>query len=129
MKAAKKLGYPEFKASSGWLTRFKERSNLSQHKLCGESADVPEATEADKSLSEKANKCEGGKKSKERLTVAFFVSATGERRKPVVIGKYVSPRCLKNINKDDLPCQYLNQQKAWVTPDILHKFTFELLPS
>ena len=44
MKAAKKLGYPEFKASSGWLTRFKERNNLSQHKLCGESADVPEAT-------------------------------------------------------------------------------------
>ena len=31
------------------------RNNLSQHKLCGESADVPEATEADKSLSEKAN--------------------------------------------------------------------------
>ena len=44
MKAAEKLGYPEFKASSGWLTRFKERNNLSQHKLCGESADVPEAT-------------------------------------------------------------------------------------
>ena len=64
----------------------------------------------DKSLSEKAKKCKGGKKSKERLTVAFFVSATGERRKPVVIGKYANPRCLKNINKDDLPCQYLNQQ-------------------
>ena len=38
MKAAEKLGYPEFKASSGWLTRFKERNNLLQHKLCGESA-------------------------------------------------------------------------------------------
>ncbi|XP_068703744.1 tigger transposable element-derived protein 4-like [Montipora foliosa] len=43
-KVAEKLGYPEFKASSGWLTRFKERNNLSQHKLCGESADVPQAT-------------------------------------------------------------------------------------
>ena len=31
-KAAEKLGYPEFKASSGWLTRFKKRNNLSQHK-------------------------------------------------------------------------------------------------
>ena len=41
---AEKLGHPEFKASSGLLTRFKERNNLSQHKLCGESADVPEAT-------------------------------------------------------------------------------------
>ena len=43
-KVAEKLGYPEFNASSGWLTRFKERNNLLQHKLYGESADVPEAT-------------------------------------------------------------------------------------
>ena len=75
----------------------------------------------DKSVSEKEKKCKGGKKSKEQLTVAFFDSATGEKRKPVVIGKYANPRCLKNINKDDLPCQYLNQQKAWMTSDILHK--------
>ena len=80
----------------------------------------------DKSLSEKAKKCKGGKKSKERLTVAFFVSATGEWRKPVVIGKYANPRCLKNINKDVLPCQYLNQQKAWMTSDILHKLLSQL---
>ena len=30
----------------------------------------------DKSLSEKAKKCKGGKRSKEWLTVALFVSAT-----------------------------------------------------
>ena len=75
----------------------------------------------DKSLSEKAKKCKGGKKSKERLTVAFFVSSTGKRRKPVLIGKYANLTCLKNIKKTDLPCQYLNQQKAWMTCDILHK--------
>ena len=80
----------------------------------------------DKSLSEKAKKCKGGKKSKERLTVAFFVSASGERRKSVVIGKYANPRCLKKINKDDLPCQHLNQQKAWMTSDILHKLLSQL---
>ena len=40
----------------------------------------------DKSLSEKAKKCKGGKRSKEWVTVALFVSATWERRKPVVIG-------------------------------------------
>ena len=43
-KVAEKLGYPEFKASSSSLERFKERNKLLQHKLCGESADVPEAT-------------------------------------------------------------------------------------
>ncbi|PFX22390.1 Tigger transposable element-derived protein 6 [Stylophora pistillata] len=132
MKVAEKLDYPEFKASSGWLTRFKERNNLWQHKLCGESADVPEATVyswkehpgsiisgyamqdiwnmdetgclyralPDKSLSEKAKKCRGGKKSKERLTVAFFVSATGERRKPVVIGKKLVLRHIISMTTD-----------------------------
>ena len=44
MKAAEKLGYPDFKVSSCWLTRFKECNNLSKHKPCGESADVPAAT-------------------------------------------------------------------------------------
>ena len=43
-KVAEKLGYTGFKASSGWLTRFKERHNLSKHNVCGESADVPVAT-------------------------------------------------------------------------------------
>ena len=43
-KVAEKFGYPEFKAPTGWLTRFKEHNSLSKHKLCGESADVPEAT-------------------------------------------------------------------------------------
>ena len=157
-KAAEKCGYSDFKASSGCLTRFKKRHILLQHKVCGQSADVPEATVEswkeclesitsryemqniwnmdetgcfyrafpDKGLSEKAKKCKGGKKSKKRLTAAFFVSATGERRKPVVIGKYANPRCLKNVNKDDLPCKYLNQEKAWMTSDILHKLLSKL---
>ena len=60
--------------------------------------------------------------------VAFFVSLTGKRRK-YVIGKYANPKYLKNINKDDLPCQYLNQQKAWMTSDILHKFLSQLSSS
>ncbi|XP_015774180.1 PREDICTED: tigger transposable element-derived protein 6-like [Acropora digitifera] len=30
------------------------------------------------------------------------------------------------MNKDDLPCQHLNQQKAWMTSDILHKLLSQL---
>lgn len=58
----------------------------------------------DKSFLEKVKKCKGGKKLKEWLIVVFFVFVIGERRKLVVIGKYVNLRCLKNINKDDFFC-------------------------
>ena len=37
---AEKLNKPDFKASSGWLTRFKGRHNISAGVLCGESASV-----------------------------------------------------------------------------------------
>ena len=144
-KAAEKLGYPEFKVSSGWLTRFKECNNLSQHKLCHESplcqrlqCTLGKSVLGLLSLDIRC-KTSGTWMKLSAFTVhcrirafwrkqrnAFFVSATGYRRKPVVIGKYANPRCLKNINKDDLPCQYLNQQKAWMTYDILHKLLSQL---
>ncbi len=37
---ARKFGHDEFKASNGWLSNFKKRSGLLNHKLCGESAAV-----------------------------------------------------------------------------------------
>ena len=43
---------------------------------------------ASKGLTKKGKKCEDGKKSKQRMTVAFFVSAIGGKvDKPVVIWK------------------------------------------
>jgi len=39
---AKELEHPEFKASEGWLEKFKSRNNIVFRKLCGESASVSE---------------------------------------------------------------------------------------
>ena len=43
------------------------------------------------SLAEVSKQCTGGKKSKERITGAFFVNAVGVKEKPIVIGKSKNP--------------------------------------
>jgi len=39
---AKSLGHNDFRASNGWLEKFKKRHNIVFRKLCGESANVRE---------------------------------------------------------------------------------------
>ena len=39
---AKKFGFSNFKCSSGWLSRFKERHNIVCKKICGEARSTPE---------------------------------------------------------------------------------------
>ena len=58
----------------------------------------------------------GDKKSKERLTVAFFVSISGFKVcKPVVIGKSKAPRCFRRLpNASGI--QYFHSKKAWMIP-------------
>ena len=99
----------EFKASNGWLDRFKNRSGIKARSISGEAGDVSQTTVdswkerlpdilqgwdleniwnmdetgkffralPNKSLAESSRTCTGGKKSKERLTCAFFVNAKG----------------------------------------------------
>jgi hypothetical protein len=43
----------------------------------------------------KGDDCAGGKRSKERITVALCSSFSGEKIKPLVIGKSRAPRCFK----------------------------------
>jgi len=62
----------------------------------------------------KSEKCYGGKLSKERLTVLVCTNSTGtDKKKPLIIGKYGKPRCLKNVKT--LPCTYSSQHRAWMT--------------
>lgn len=72
----------------------------------------------DKGLAQKGKSCKGGKKSKQRITVAFFVNGMGEKEyKPIVIWKSEKPCCFKQVNKTQLPVQYHshdNQRHGWL---------------
>ena len=81
----------------------------------------------EKGFAEKGKVCKGGKKSKLRLTIAFFVNACGEKEfKPVVVWKSKKPRCFKRVDINHLPVLYFNQPKAWMTSDIMHSILTKL---
>lgn len=71
----------------------------------------------DKTLAERKKECKGGKKAKERLTVAFFANAAGGKELPVVIGKAAMPRCFRGIRDPKKPAgiSYYSNPKAWMT--------------
>jgi len=70
----------------------------------------------DKTLSFKGEKCTSGKASKQRLTVLLGASMSGEKLKPLVIGKSKKPRCFKNVKS--LPVEYDANSNAWMTTTI-----------
>ena len=113
MNIKQSLNRPEldgFKASEGWLDKWKLSHGIREKQISGESLDVPLTTieswmerikelcsgydDKDilnmdesgcffkalptKGLAQKQKKSKGGKKSKQRITVAFFVSADGK---------------------------------------------------
>lgn len=69
----------------------------------------------DKTMCFKGEKCQGGKQSKERLTVLFCAFADGKIEKPLVIGKSLRPRCFNNTNVPQLPVYWRANKKAWMT--------------
>ncbi|KAK3104668.1 hypothetical protein FSP39_007460 [Pinctada imbricata] len=68
----------------------------------------------------KGEDCAGGKKSKERITVALCSSVSGEKLPPLIIGKAEKPRCFSKIDKSTLPVNYYSNKKAWMTRDIFN---------
>jgi len=67
-----------------------------------------------KSLVEHTDDCKGGKLAKERLTVMFCCSMTGEKLQPLVVGKAERPRCFKNTNIAALGVTWKANKRAWV---------------
>lgn len=66
--------------------------------------------------------CANGKYSKERVTLLFAVSKTGEKLKPLFIGKSQRPRCFKNIDLKHMPLFYEYNCKSWMTINIFTKW-------
>jgi hypothetical protein len=65
----------------------------------------------------------GGKKSKDRVTLAFTTNADGsEKMQFWMIGKSKKPRCLKNVNIKLLRMHYRNNKSKWMTGIIMAEF-------
>lgn len=75
----------------------------------------------DKTYDFKGEKCHGGKRSKERITVLVCANMDGSEKWPLlVVGKAEKPRCFKNVRT--IPCTYTNNSSAWMTCKIFHQY-------
>ena len=59
----------------------------------------------DHGFGKKGSQCKGGKKAKQRVTIALLANANGEKEDPIVIWKSENPRCFRRIDKTKLPVQ------------------------
>jgi hypothetical protein len=65
----------------------------------------------------------GGKKSKDRITLALTTNADGsEKLEPWVIGKSKNPRCFKGINRQYLRIQYRYNKTKWMTGLVMEEY-------
>ena len=75
----------------------------------------------DRTLATKAGS--GGKKSKDRVTVALTCNADGsEKLEPWIIGKSTNPRCFKHVNRSHLRVIYRNNKSKWMTGPICEEY-------
>ena len=56
---------------------------------------------------------------KDRVTILVGAAMDGHKFKPLVIGKSLNPRCLKNVDRSTLPVHYYANKSAWMDRDIM----------
>ena len=79
----------------------------------------------DKTLTVKGDKCHGGKKSKERITVLVWANMDGSEKLPLlVIGKFAKPRCFKGVQS--FPVTYRSNSKAWMNSALFEDWVQQL---
>ena len=66
----------------------------------------------DKTFAEKGAAVKGGKMAKERLAALFCYNASGEKMKPLVIGKARKPCTFSSVNVSRLPVTWRSSNKA-----------------
>lgn len=71
---------------------------------------------------DKDTQVSGGKRAKDRVTVALCASMTGEKLQPLVIGKSAKPRCFGKIKVENLPVIYRYNKKAWMNGRIFEEW-------
>ncbi|KAL4090345.1 hypothetical protein QTP88_025202 [Uroleucon formosanum] len=114
---AKNLDFT-FQASSGWLEKFKSRNGIVK-KIISDKFGLFFKCTPDRTLTFKGDTCQGGKNSKERVTVVVGANMIGtEKLKLLVIGKSKQPRCFKKKNVESLPVTYAYNKKAWMLSTI-----------
>ncbi len=69
---------------------------------------------------------ESGKFSKERLTILFCINQEGEKLQPLVIGKFKTPRSLKNVNLTVMDLSYDFNKKAWINLSVFKNWLEKL---
>ena len=142
---SKQQDIANFKASNGWIDRWKAQNNVKFKTSGEEKSCIPEMTvlckethpstiisrykledifNADEfslffqALPNKTLelKCSGGKHSKVRLTGMCAASATGGRLPLLAIGKSKNSKWFKNVKS--LLCQYKAEPKSWIDTEI-----------
>ena len=74
----------------------------------------------------KGSQCKGGKKAKQRVTVALIANAAVGKKTPMVMWTSSWPWCFKQIDTASLPVHYFNQLNAWMTVEILESVLSKL---
>ena len=71
-------------------------------------------------------KANGVKSSKERVSLVFCVSFTGEKLPPLVIGRAAMPQGLRGLDLNKIGVRYTNTPKSWMVIDLFQEYLHEL---
>ncbi|XP_071056808.1 tigger transposable element-derived protein 6-like [Onthophagus taurus] len=149
---AKSLEHNEFKATNGWLSRWKARHNVSFKKEHNENV-YNKATEQWKNTTiptslekfcaddiynadetslyyrdipdEYLNRTSlsNYKKATERITVLCCANMSGgDKRELLIVGKSTKPRCFQDLITEALPVEYHANKNAYITSEIFQNW-------